>query len=307
MSNVVKVDWDSVDVHAANVASQIVKWHESNRIRGFHLYGVPRGGIFAAQAVKYAFGTRACCSVFIVEEAEQADVIVDDIIDSTKTALRYLEKYPDKPFLALINKGTDNRYRNQWVSFPWERMTEETAGVEDNVRRLIEYIGDDPKREGLIETPKRVIRSYDTLFAGYKQNPEDVIKTFEDGSCDEMVLLKDIPMTSCCEHHILPFSGKAHIAYIPDKRVIGVSKLARILEIYARRLQIQERIGQQVTECLMTHLKPKGAACVLECVHTCMTCRGVQKSGATMVTSSLRGIFLENAQTRSEFMSMIKG
>lgn len=304
MSNEVNVSWDSVYVHAANAASQIVKWYENGTIHGFHLYGVPRGGIFAVQAVKYALAARGCCETVIVENVEEADVVVDDIIDSQKTALRYIYKYPEKPFIALIAKDKDKRYHNQWVSFPWERMIQET-GPEENVRRLIEYIGDDPKREGLLETPKRVIRSYDTLFAGYKQKPEDVIKTFEDGTCDEMVLLRDIPITSCCEHHMLPFAGKAHIAYIPDKRVIGVSKLARILDIYARRLQIQERIGQQVTECLMTHLKPKGAACVLQCIHTCMTCRGVQKSGSTMVTSSLRGIFLENAQTRSEFMSMI--
>jgi len=121
-----------------------------------------------------------------------------------------------------------------------------------------------------------------------------------------MVLLKEVEFTSFCEHHILPFFGKAHIAYIPNGKVIGISKLARILEIYARRLQIQERIGQQVTDCLMKYLKPKGAACVLEAQHACMICRGVQKQNSVMMTSSLTGVFLEHAQTRSEFFSMIK-
>ena len=128
--------------------------------------------------------------------------------------------------------------------------------ISKNIVELLEYIGEDPNREGLQETPKRVIKSFSKLYEGYSQSPKDIMKVFQDGACDEMVLLKDIELYSTCEHHMLPFFGKAHIAYIPNKKVIGVSKLARLLEIYSRRLQIQERIGDQVTTALMENLNP---------------------------------------------------
>lgn len=174
------------------------------------------------------------------------------------------------------------------------------------ITRLLEYIGEDPNREGLKETPARVIKSYDKLFGGYKQKPESIMKTFTEGSCDEMVILKDITFHSTCEHHILPFSGIAHIAYIPNGKVIGISKLARLLEIFARRLQIQERIGEQVTNALMKHLKPLGAACILEARHSCMSARGVEQQTSTMVTSSLTGVFIEKPEVRAEFMRLIR-
>ena len=142
------------------------------------------------------------------------------------------------------------------------------------------------------------------MFGGYKQKPADVIKVFDD-DCDEMVLVKDIEFFSNCEHHMLPFSGKAHIAYIPNGKVIGVSKLVRILEIYTRRLQIQERICQQVTEAIQGMLNPLGAACVLEATHNCMTSRGVEKQHSIMVTSSLTGVFKDRSEVRNEFISMI--
>lgn len=143
--------------------------------------------------------------------------------------------------------------------------------TEDAVNTIIRRLGDNPEREGLKETAKRVVDSLEELYSGYKQKPNDIIKTFEDVTCDEIVLLKDVEFFSCCEHHMLPFFGKAHIAYIPDGKVIGISKLARLLEIYSRRLQIQERICQQVTQALMDHLKPKAAACILEARHFCLS------------------------------------
>ncbi|GAG88950.1 unnamed protein product, partial [marine sediment metagenome] len=143
------------------------------------------------------------------------------------------------------------------------------------------------EREGLKETPKRVSKSFAKLYGGYAMKASDHMKTFSDGVCDEMVIVKDIEFFSTCEHHMLPFFGRAHIAYIPNKKVIGVSKLVRILEVYARRLQIQERICQQVTEALDTNLSPLGSACVLEAQHFCMTARGVEKQHSIMVTSSL--------------------
>lgn len=177
--------------------------------------------------------------------------------------------------------------------------------IEQIIAEQLEYIGENPDREGLVETPKRIRKSWDKLYGGYKMNPKDLLKTFDKETYDQMVVLKDIEFYSTCEHHALPFFGKAHIAYIPNKKVIGVSKLARLLEIYARRMQIQERIGEQVTTFLMKELKAKGAACVLEAQHFCMTSRGVEKKNAKMVTSSLKGAFLKEPETRQEFFSMI--
>jgi len=188
-----------------------------------------------------------------------------------------------------------------WYSFPWERMKGDT-GPQDSVRRILQYIGEDPEREGLVETPNRVVKSFAELYKGYQQDPKDFIKTFE-SSCNEMVILTDIDFTSTCEHHLLAFVGKASIAYIPDGRVIGVSKLVRILETYSRRLQIQERLCEQIVECLMLHLKPKGAACLMEASHLCMACRGVQKINAKLETSCLRGVFLTDSSTKAEFLS----
>lgn len=171
---------------------------------------------------------------------------------------------------------------------------------------LLEYIGEDPNREGLIETPYRMTRSYKELFSGYKKHPADVMKTFSDGACDEMVIVKDISFFSTCEHHWLPFAGKAHIAYIPNGKIIGLSKLPRLLEIYARRLQVQERLTTQITDALMDHLAPKGAGCMIQATHLCMSCRGVQKQQASMITSSLTGVFRTDPATRSEFYSLIR-
>lgn len=175
------------------------------------------------------------------------------------------------------------------------------------VEWLIREVGEDPDREGLKETPERVVKSLRELCSGYNEDSSSWCKVFEEGACDEMVLLKNIEFTSLCEHHMLPFIGEAHIAYIPDGKVVGISKLARLLEIYSRRLQIQERIGQQVTDALMMHLKPKGAACVLSAKHLCMSCRGVNKQHSVMITSSLTGVFRDSAATRAEFFQLIKG
>lgn len=177
------------------------------------------------------------------------------------------------------------------------------------IRCLIEQIGDDPNRDGLQETPLRVMRSWGELYSGYRFDPRTVFKVFDEG-CDEMVIIKDVEFYSTCEHHMIPFFGKAHIAYLPQGgRVIGASKLPRLLEGYSRRLQIQERIGMQVTETLMKPtfgLNPKGAACVLEAKHLCMCARGVGKQNAVMVTSSLEGAFRDDPKTRAEFLQFIR-
>jgi len=173
------------------------------------------------------------------------------------------------------------------------------------VHTILLAIGEDPEREGLEDTPLRVCKSHHEMFSGYRKDPKDVMKTFKEGSCDEMVLLKGIEFISFCEHHMLPFWGTADIAYIPNGRIIGVSKLARLLEIYSKRLQVQERLTTQITSALDEHLKPKGSACVIKASHFCMMARGVKKQASTMITSSLTGV-LREGQARLEFLHLIK-
>jgi GTP cyclohydrolase I len=178
------------------------------------------------------------------------------------------------------------------------------------IRALLNYIGEDPSREGLLETPERVIKSYDELFSGYRFTDEKIaetLKVFEDGACDEMVVLKGIEFNSFCEHHMLPFIGIAHVAYVPSGKIVGISKLARLVDIYSKRLQVQERLTTQITAALDKHLMPKGSACVIEAKHQCMSCRGVGKQNSVMVTSSLTGVFKEEGTTRSEFLSLVRG
>lgn len=304
MKNLNNLSWENIQCRAATVAEKIDEEVAGLHILSVKIYGIPRGGIYAAQAVQ-SFMEKGS---YLVEEPSDDCIFIDDIIDTGSTRNNFISEYghPCLPFYALVDKqGFDKVLKGTWVSFPWERMNKETAPTE-NIRRLIEYIGDDPDREGLKETPERVIRSYEKLFGGYKQRPVDVVKMFKDDTCDEMVIIKDIDFYSTCEHHMLPFFGRAHIAYIPDGKIIGISKLIRILEIYTRRLNIQERVCQQVTETLQDILKPLGVACVLEAQHFCMTARGVEKQHTIMVTSSLTGVFKEKIETRNEFMSIIK-
>jgi GTP cyclohydrolase I len=175
------------------------------------------------------------------------------------------------------------------------------------VRTLIRWAGDDPAREGLLGTPDRVVRAYQEFFGGYDEDPVQLLhRTFEEISgYDEIVLLKDIRFESHCEHHMLPIIGKAHVAYLPNDRVVGISKLARLVEVYAKRLQIQEKMTAQVANTIDEVLRPKGVAVVIEAAHQCMTTRGVHKAGVNMVTSRMLGVFRTDATTRREVLSMI--
>ena len=179
--------------------------------------------------------------------------------------------------------------------------------AEAAVRTLIEWIGENPDREGRGGTPGRVARAYKELFSGYGENPKEILRrTFEEvDGYDEMVVLRDIRFESHCEHHILPIIGRVHVAYLPSRRVIGISKLARIVDIYARRLQIQEKLTVQIADTIDEVLRPKGVAVVVEASHECMTTRGVRKSGVNMVTSRMTGDFRSDASTRREFLNII--
>ena len=181
------------------------------------------------------------------------------------------------------------------------------AEAEAAVRTLIRWAGDDPAREGLIDTPKRVASAYEEFFAGYAADPVEILqRTFEEtDGYDEIVVLKDIRLESHCEHHMVPIIGVAHVAYLPHRRVVGISKLARVIDAYAKRLQIQEKMTAQVANAINDVLEPKGVAVVIEAAHQCMTTRGVSKPGVTMVTSRMLGAFRDDPTTRREFLAMI--
>jgi GTP cyclohydrolase IA len=274
---------------------------EGLSLKNERVYGVPKGGMIAAGLAKQVFP-----DITLVTSPQKSDLILDDLIDSGTTQQLYADQNPGIPFQALFDKRRMDD--NPWIVLPWE--TDHPAGeesIQQNIVRQLEYIGEDPNREGLKDTPNRIVRSWDELFAGYGQDPKELLRHFDAETYDQIVLLRDIELYSMCEHHMLPFTGIAHVAYIPNGRVIGISKLARLVDIYARRLQIQERLGEQVTSFLMEELQAQGAACIIEASHMCMRMRGCSKQRSTMVTSSLKGVFFTQPSARQELMQLIKG
>ena len=179
--------------------------------------------------------------------------------------------------------------------------------AEEAVRTLLRWSGEDPQREGLLDTPKRVVKAYEDWFSGYALDPDDYLaRTFEEvEGYDELIVLRDIQFESHCEHHMAPIIGKAHVGYLPNDKVVGISKLARVVESFARRFQVQEKLTAQVAHCIEDVLKPRGVGVVIEAAHQCMTTRGVHKTGVTMVTSQMLGSFREDARTRSEFLRLV--
>ncbi|MGA1202996.1 MAG: GTP cyclohydrolase I FolE [Planctomycetota bacterium] len=195
-------------------------------------------------------------------------------------------------------------------STPTESPTTKTvdhAKIEAAARMILEAVGEDPDREGLRETPARMGRMYAEVFAGLREDPSEVLATVFTEDCDEIVLVKDIPFYSMCEHHLLPFFGKAHVAYLPGKRIVGISKLARAVEHFARRPQVQERLTNQIADLICEALDPRGVAVVMEATHTCMTMRGVRKPGSSVVTSAMRGVIRSSVASRTEVMGLIQG
>ena len=195
--------------------------------------------------------------------------------------------------------------KDKTINKPVVKPTREEAM--DAVKTMIAWAGDDPTREGLLETPKRVIKAYEEFFAGYEMDPDEILnKTFEEvAGYDEMIIIKDIRLESHCEQHMVPILGKAHLAYIPNNRVVGISKLARVVDVYGKRLQTQETMTAQIAESINRVLKPKGVAVVVDAGHQCMTTRGIHKTNATTITSQMLGVFRSDYRTRSEFMNLI--
>jgi GTP cyclohydrolase I len=264
------------------------------------VYPIPRGGIPAAYAVKTHMS-----GMTVVDSPEEATIFIDDLIDSGATQDKYAAQYPGKPFYALLDKRTPS-WKQVWIVWPWEETAE--SSIEDNILRLLEYVGEDVSREGLKETPKRVAKAWREWCSGYFQKPEDILKTFIDGAdgCDEMVIQKDIPFYSHCEHHLAPFFGTVTIAYIPSGKIVGLSKLARLSDIYAKRLQVQERYTNQIANALMDNLQPKGVGVVVRARHLCIESRGVDKQGHYTVTSALRGVMRSLPEARAEFLSLAR-
>lgn len=270
------------------------------------VFGIPRGGHYPAAIAAEMLGVP---QIFDPAKITRKTLIVDDIADSGET-MRKWKSGKGSDFLAVVRNrksvspdffGVDNSARGDWVIFP----DEHDEGVEEHLKRVLQYIGEDTAREGLVETPRRMRRAYDEIFSGYRTDPKSLVKCFTKGSCKEMVILREAEFYSTCEHHFFPFFGHCSIGYIPDGKVIGVSKLARLLDCFSKRMQIQERMTAQIADFLMEELHPKGVFVVCEGVHFCMTSRGVRKQDASMITSAIRGVFEEDAQTRNEFLHLI--
>jgi GTP cyclohydrolase IA len=206
-----------------------------------------------------------------------------------------------------MDKVVNNKRSRATSEGPAKLVRPSRAEAEAAVRTLIRWAGDDPDREGLLATPARVVRAYEEWFSGYNDEPREYLKrTFQEtGGYDEVVVLRDIRFESHCEHHMAPIIGRVHIGYIPRNRVVGISKLARLVDVYARRLQIQEKMTAEIASCLDAVLKPHGVAVVTEATHQCMTTRGVHKTGVSMVTSRMLGVFRDHAETRQEFLAAI--
>lgn len=252
------------------------------------VYGVPRGGTYPASIIARMLNVE---QVYDPEKIQPLTLIVDDLIDSGKT----LSAFPNNDkAVVYVKAGKINlcTFFGRGVGDEWIVLPDEgSSTIEDNCARILEYIGEDITREGLIETPSRMKRAYDEIFAGYRMKPEDVCKTFIDGACKEPVMLKNCEYYSTCEHHFFPFFGHISIAYIPNGKVIGVSKLARLVDCFSKRMQIQERMTAQIAETIEKLIEPKGVFVYCTGKHFCMTSRGVKKQEAEMVTMSYRGIY----------------
>ena len=300
MRTQVRVTWAELEREIRLLASKMVE----HNWRPLGLYGVPSGGVPVALLLRRALDDILGCAPELTGAPDTGVWVVDDICDSGETLARYPGHLTAVLHVRPSSAGVPTVFLRQtedWVVYPYEKQEEPGSEI---ITRMLEFLGEDPKREGLRETPARVARAWQELFGGYAMDPK--LTTFEDGLCDEMVVSRDIRFASFCEHHMLPFFGSAHVGYLPGAKIIGVSKLSRVVEKFARRLQVQERLTQQVALELERALEPRGVAVVVEATHFCMVMRGVRQPDSTMVTSAMRGVFRDRPETRAEFLALIR-
>jgi GTP cyclohydrolase I len=295
----IDLTWEDIYREAGKLANR----HAHKRYTG--IYGIPQGGAPVALVVSNYL------QLPVLDEPELGCLIVDDLVDSGATAAKELNNLEGVEFDALFRKEYSPTHLapeafevDGWINFPWERAKGEP---QDAITRLLEYIGEDPTREGLLDTPKRVLKAFKEMTDGYNADISTILgTTFDVGDVDEMIVVTGIDFVSLCEHHMLPFTGTATVAYIPGERVVGLSKIPRIVEAFSHRLQVQERLTRQITRALDEHLGTQGSACLITSGHACMGHRGVKKPNAKMTTSSLTGLFKTDADTRHEFLMLAK-
>jgi len=293
----IKITAEQFEEDCTRLSTHIIR--KGKQYKG--IYAIPKNGMYVAHYLSKHLG------IPIVQFPGPEILVVDDLVDSGHT----LRDFPyDKAVLYVKNGNVDKvtYFVEAWSSSPWIKFFfEKDTDIQEHIRRMLEYIGEDPTREGLIDTPKRVVKSWSRLYGGYKQKAEDILTTTfaEIGDYDQMVVLRDIDFFSTCEHHMINFSGRAHVAYLPDNKVVGISKLARLVDMHARRLQIQERMTNDIAQDLQRILQPKGVAVLVEGGHFCMKARGVEQLNSVMVTSKLTGCFKEEPATRAEFFKLI--
>lgn len=276
------ISWEEIKI-LCDKSSTIINFNKYDSY-----YGVPKNGLYIAEELKKIIDKP------IVWNPDKNTLVVDDLIESGET----ISKYPDNDCLVLYQKGESCKLKDnvvsvckissgEWIQFPWESEID----IESCITRQLEYLGEDPNREGLKDTPKRIRKSWNKIYGGYRENPADILKRrfTPESKYPTPIILKDIEFYSTCEHHLLPFFGKISIAYIPDKEIVGISKLARLVECFARRMQIQERLTEDIANSIFEYLHPLGVFILCEAQHFCMVARGVEKKKGVMVTSSYRG------------------
>ena len=286
----------------ATLAEDVAQAILLNGFYGKACYAIPRGGVSAAYAIqKYV-------NFHLADTPHQADFFIDDLLDSGETMRRFCDEYPGRPFLTLIDKSNPE-YCGRWIVFPWEVEDDGTdKSATDIITRLLEYVGEDPKREGLAETPARVLKAWDHWTSGYKKDAGAILKVFEEGAegCDQMIVRKDIPIYSHCEHHLAAIIGRCTIAYIPNGKIAGLSKLDRLADMFARRLQVQERLTNQIADALVEHLNPLGVGVWISARHLCIESRGVASANSETITTALRGCIREQDAARAEFLALAR-
>lgn len=286
-----RITWFEAEREAATLAE---RW------RGIDLagvYGIPAGGVPVALIVSHLL------DLPMLEAPVKGCLVVDDLVDTGKTFADYpghRDALYRKPWSPL-DIAPDATLVEEWIAFPWEKQD---GAPEDGIIRLLQYIGEDPTREGLHDTPKRVIKAFKEMTGGYRLNAEDILATQFNEAYDQMIVLHSIEFVSLCEHHLQPFRGHAAVGYIPQGKIVGLSKLARLVDMYARRLQVQERMTEQIKQAIVDHLDPLGAAVYIEAHHSCMGNRGIRKHEGRMVTQALHGAMRDDGAARDEFMRL---